>query len=38
MPTFLVLKKGSVVSTIQGANPPALRAAIEAAVAEAAKS
>jgi len=38
MPTFLVLKKGSVVSTIQGANPPALRSAIEAAATEAAKS
>lgn len=32
MPTFLVLHNGSVVNTIQGANPPALAAAVEKAV------
>ncbi|KAK4102874.1 thioredoxin [Parathielavia hyrcaniae] len=32
MPTFLVLRNGSVVETIQGANPPALTAAVEKAV------
>jgi thioredoxin 1 len=32
MPTFLVLHNGSVISTIQGANPPALTAAVEKAV------
>ncbi|TLS21847.1 uncharacterized protein PpBr36_09279 [Pyricularia pennisetigena] len=32
MPTFLILKSGSVVETIKGANPPALTAAVERAV------
>ncbi|KAL1877558.1 hypothetical protein VTK73DRAFT_8547 [Phialemonium thermophilum] len=32
MPTFLVLHNGTVVNTIQGANPPALTAAVEKAV------
>ncbi|KAI1080587.1 thioredoxin [Whalleya microplaca] len=32
MPTFLVFKNGSVIDTIQGANPPALTAAVEKAV------
>ncbi|KAK4184597.1 hypothetical protein QBC35DRAFT_517484 [Podospora australis] len=32
MPTFLVLHNGSVVNTIQGANPPGLTAAVEKAV------
>lgn len=32
MPTFLVLHKGSVVETVQGANPPALAAAVEKGV------
>lgn len=32
MPTFLVLRNGSVIETIQGANPPALTAAVEKAV------
>lgn len=32
MPTFLVFHNGSVVNTIQGANPPALTAAVEKAV------
>lgn len=32
MPTFLVLRNGAVVETIQGANPPALVAAVERAV------
>jgi hypothetical protein len=32
MPTFLVLRAGSVVETVQGANPPALTAAVEKAV------
>lgn len=32
MPTFLVLHKGSVVQTVQGANPPALTAAVEKGV------
>lgn len=32
MPTFLIFKNGSVVDTIQGANPPALTAAVEKAV------
>jgi len=38
MPTFLILKNGSVTSTIRGANPGALRTAIMAASADAAKS
>lgn len=32
MPTFLIFKNGSVIETIQGANPPALTAAVEKAV------
>lgn len=32
MPTFLVLRNGSVIETVQGANPPALTAAVEKAV------
>ncbi|KAI1842604.1 hypothetical protein JX265_012597 [Neoarthrinium moseri] len=32
MPTFLIFKSGSVIDTIQGANPPALTAAVEKAV------
>lgn len=32
MPTFLVLRNGSVIETIQGANPPALTAAVDKAV------
>jgi thiol-disulfide isomerase/thioredoxin len=32
MPTFLVLHNGSVVQTVQGANPPALAAAVEKGV------
>ena len=32
MPTFLILHNGSVIQTIQGANPPALSAAVEKAV------
>ena len=32
MPTFLVLHNGSVIDTIQGANPPALTAAVDKAV------
>jgi thioredoxin 1 len=32
MPTFLVLHNGSVVETIQGANPPALTAAVNKGV------
>ncbi|OTA62659.1 thioredoxin [Hypoxylon sp. EC38] len=32
MPTFLIFKNGSVVDTIQGANPPALTSAVEKAV------
>lgn len=32
MPTFLVLRNGSVIETIRGANPPALTAAVEKAV------
>ncbi len=32
MPTFLILHNGSVINTIQGANPPALSAAVEKAV------
>jgi thioredoxin 1 len=32
MPTFKILKNGSVIDTIQGANPPALTAAVEKAV------
>lgn len=32
MPTFLIFKSGSVIETIQGANPPALTAAVEKAV------
>jgi len=32
MPTFLILRNGTVIDTIQGANPPALSAAVEKAV------
>ncbi|KAK0668524.1 thioredoxin-like protein [Cercophora samala] len=32
MPTFLILHNGSVIKTIQGANPPALTSAVEAAI------
>ncbi|KAK4447452.1 thioredoxin, variant [Podospora aff. communis PSN243] len=32
MPTFLILHNGSVINTIQGANPPALTAAVDKAV------
>lgn len=32
MPTFKILRNGSVIETIQGANPPALTAAVEKAV------
>jgi hypothetical protein len=38
MPTFLVLKGSSVVETIRGANPSALKAAVNKAVADAAKA
>ncbi|ROW16474.1 hypothetical protein VPNG_02902 [Cytospora leucostoma] len=32
MPTFIIFKNGSAIETIQGANPPALTAAVEKAV------
>ncbi|KAK3372379.1 thioredoxin-like protein [Podospora didyma] len=32
MPTFLIFHNGSVINTIQGANPPALSSAVERAV------
>ncbi|KAH6628249.1 thioredoxin-like protein [Chaetomium tenue] len=32
MPTFVILRNGAVIDTIQGANPPALTAAVEKAV------
>ncbi|KAL2117766.1 hypothetical protein VTJ04DRAFT_7426 [Mycothermus thermophilus] len=32
MPTFIVLRSGTVIDTIQGANPPALTAAVDKAV------
>jgi thiol-disulfide isomerase/thioredoxin len=32
MPTFLIFNNGSVINTIQGANPPALTSAVEKAV------
>ena len=35
MPTFLVFKNGSVHNTIRGANPSALRSAVQAAAADA---
>lgn len=35
MPTFLVLKSGSVIETIRGANPSALTAAVRKAVNDA---
>lgn len=37
MPTFLVLKNGSVVETIHGANPAALRSAVSKASSAAGK-
>lgn len=37
MPTFLVLKNGSVVETIRGANPAALRSAVSKASSNAGK-
>lgn len=37
MPTFLILKSGSVVETVRGANPTALRTAILSAAASAAR-
>lgn len=38
MPTFLILKNGTVTETIRGANPPALRAAVAKGAADAAKA
>ena len=38
MPTFLILKGKSVVETVRGANPTALRTAVLSAAANAAKS
>ena len=38
MPTFLVIKSGSVVETIRGANPSALTAAVRKAVNDAGAS
>jgi thioredoxin 1 len=35
MPTFLVIKEGDVVQTVRGANPPALKKAIEDASVQA---
>ena len=35
MPTFLLFKDGKVVETVRGANPPALKAAVERASREA---
>ncbi|CAJ2504162.1 Uu.00g115560.m01.CDS01 [Anthostomella pinea] len=32
MPTFLIFQNGSVIETIQGANPPALTAAVDKAI------
>ena len=32
MPTFVIFHKGSAINTVQGANPPALTAAVEKAV------
>jgi thioredoxin 1 len=32
MPTFIIFKNGSAIETVQGANPPALTAAVEKAV------
>lgn len=37
MPTFLVLKNGTVVETIRGANPAALRSAVSKASSDAGK-
>lgn len=37
MPTFLILKKSSVVDTIRGANPSGLRSAVSKASADASK-
>jgi thioredoxin 1 len=38
MPTFLVLKDSKVIETIRGANPPALKKAVEGAVKEVGKA
>jgi len=38
MPTFLVLKNGTVVETIRGANPSALRSAVSRASSDTGKS
>ena len=38
MPTFLILKNGTVADTIRGANPPAVRSAVTKAAADAAKA
>jgi len=38
MPTFLILKNSTVADTIRGANPPALRAAVAKAAADAVKA
>ena len=38
MPTFLVLKAGSVVETVRGANPSALTAAVRKAARDAASA
>ena len=38
MPTFLILKNSRVTETIRGANPPALRAAVTKAAADAGRS
>jgi thioredoxin 1 len=35
MPTFLVIQEGNVVQTVRGANPPALKKAIEDAAGQA---
>lgn len=38
MPTFLVLKSGTVVDTVRGANPAALTAAVRKAATDAARA
>lgn len=38
MPTFLILKNGSVVNTIRGADPSSLRTAVQRAATDASKS